>query len=616
MLIGTLEDWRQAYAQGARPADLLAQQRLACDEGDPAWISLAGPEQLQAQIEALAALEKASGRERLPLYGVPFAVKDNIDVASFRTTAACEAFAYVAQEDAFVIKRLKNAGAIVLGKTNLDQFATGLVGTRSPYGIVPNTFDSELICGGSSSGSASVVARGLVPFALSTDTAGSGRVPAGFNQIVGLKPTPGAVSGTGLVPACRTLDCIGVLACTVADSARVMSLMEGQDTADSYSRPRPMLAAHKPLSQLRVATPARRKLSASYEAAFSGFSGRLQAQVAQLQEIPFDLLHEVAGLLYHGPWVAERVVGAGRIYAQQPEQMLPVVRSILDVARQFSAADTFSAQYRRCALQQEADRLWQQWDVLCVPTAPRHPRIDEVMADPIAVNSELGTYTNFVNLLGWSAIAIPACRLPDGLPFGITLIAPGWREPDLVRWAAQLEGQIRLPAGVTGLQAGVPAGVQASAQASAQASTCPWTVAAQGDMVKLAVVGAHLRGMPLNHELLAYGARFVEATQTSADYRLFALQATVPAKPGLARVEGGASIAVEVWEMPLAHFGHFVASVPSPLGIGSVTLISGETVKGFICEGHALNQATDITAFGGWRAYCERLGPDARRSPR
>lgn len=595
MLIGTLEDWKNAYAQGATPAELLEQQRLACDAADTAWISIASAEQLQDQIEELDALEQALGRAQMPLYGVPFAVKDNIDVEGFRTTAACEEFAYVAQSDAFAIQRLRNAGAIVLGKTNLDQFATGLVGTRSPYGVVPNTFDPSLISGGSSSGSASVVARGLVPFALSTDTAGSGRVPAGFNQIVGLKPTPGAVSGTGLVPACRTLDCIGVLACTVADSASVMSVMEGHDAADGYSRARPMAPVHKPLAQLRVATPEARKLSPTYEAAFADFRAQLKAQTAQLEDIPFDTLFEVAELLYYGPWVAERAVGARRIYEEQPEKMLPVVRSVLDVAQRFTAADTFAAQYRLLELKLQADRLWQDWDVLCVPTAPRHPRIDEVMADPIAVNSEMGVYTNFVNLLGWSAIAIPASRLPDGLPFGITLIAPGWREPDLVRWAAQLEAQAGLPAGVTGLKASAPS------------APCAWSLGAQGDMIQVAVVGAHLQGMPLNHELLACGAHLLETTHTSADYRLYALQGTVPPKPGLARSEGGAAIAVEVWEMPLAHFGRFVAGVPSPLGIGTITLASGKGCKGFICEGLALAQATDITAFGGWRAYCQSL---------
>lgn len=595
MLIGTIEDWKNAYTEGATPAELLEQQRLACNAQDTAWISIASAEQLQIQLEQLAALEQTVGRAQLPLYGVPFAVKDNIDVEGFRTTAACEEFAYVAPKDAFALQQLRNAGAIVLGKTNLDQFATGLVGTRSPYGIVPNTFDPSLISGGSSSGSASVVARGLVPFALSTDTAGSGRVPAGFNQIVGLKPTPGAVSSTGLVPACRTLDCIGVLACTVADSASVMSVMEGYDAADIYSRPRPMAPAHKPLAQLRVATPAQRQLSDSYETAFAGFSAQLKTQTAQLEEIPFDTLFEVAQLLYYGPWVAERVVGARSIYEGQPDKMEPVVRSVLDVAQRFSAADTFAAQYRLLELKQQADKLWQQWDVLCVPTAPRHPRIDEVMADPIGVNSEMGIYTNFVNLLGWSAIAIPASRLPDGLPFGITLIAPGWREPDLVRWATALEQQAGLPAGVTGLQA------------RATASPCTWPVGAQGDMVQVAVVGAHLSGMPLNHELQACGARLVQATQTSAEYRLYALPGTVPPKPGLARTEGGAAIAVEVWEMPVAHFGRFVAGVPAPLGIGSVTLANGTTCKGFICEGQALAQALDVTAFGGWRAYCDSL---------
>lgn len=595
MLIGALEDWKLAYCNGADPAMLLEQQRLACAGDDPAWISLATAEQLQQQVETLAALEKEHGREQLPLYGVPFAVKDNIDVAGFRTTAACEAFAYVADADAFAVDRLRQAGAIVLGKTNLDQFATGLVGTRSPYGVVPNAFDPELVSGGSSSGSASVVARGLVPFALSTDTAGSGRIPAGFNQIVGLKPTPGAVSGTGLVPACRTLDCIGVLACTVADSALVLSIMEGFDETDSYSRPRPMAAAHKPLAELRVAVPAGRRLSKDYEAAFSACLDQLQVQTSRLEEVSFDTLFDVASLLYQGPWVAERVVGARKIYEQRPEQMLPVIRRVLDVARQFSAADTFEAQYRLQALRRKAEKIWERHDVLCVPTAPRHPRIDEVMADPIAVNSELGVYTNFVNLLGWSAIAIPASVLPDGLPFGITLIAPAWREPDLVRWAMQLEQQTRLPAGTTGLQA------------SARSAPWHWHIPVQGDTVKLAVVGAHLRGMPLNGELRACGARFLQETHSAARYRLYALQGTVPPKPGLALSDEGESIILEVWEMPLANFGSFVAGIPAPLGIGSVTLESGEVVKGFICEGHALQHATDITSFGGWRAYCQSL---------
>nr|MBF0682333.1 allophanate hydrolase [Pseudomonas sp.] len=592
MLIGTLEDWKRAYRDGADPAALLEQQRLACLDRDPAWISVATSEQLQQQVDALARLAQTCGRKQLPLYGVPFAVKDNIDVAGFRTTAACEAFAYVADTDAFAVRQLRQAGAIVLGKTNLDQFATGLVGTRSPYGIVPNVFDPDLISGGSSSGSASVVARGLVPFALSTDTAGSGRIPAGLNQIVGLKPTPGAVSCTGLVPACRTLDCIGVLACTVADSALVLSVMEGFDEADSYSRPRPMSGAPMPLVRLRMAVPANRRLSNAYEAAFCAYLDRLQPQTARLQEMPFDLLFEVASLLYQGPWVAERVVGARKIYGQQPEQMLPVIRQVLDVARQFSAADTFAAQYRLQALRRKAETIWQRYDVLCVPTAPRHPHIDEVMADPIGVNSEMGVYTNFVNLLGWSAIAIPASTLPDGLPFGITLIAPAWREPDLVRWAMELEQQAGLPAGVTQLRAG------------GTTEQPHWHIPAHGDMVKLAVVGAHLRGMPLNGELQACGARFLQETRSAANYRLFALHGTVPPKPGLARSDEGAPVVLEVWEVPLANFGRFVAGVPAPLGIGSVTLESGEVVKGFICEGHALQHATDITAFGGWRAYC------------
>ncbi|WKL14099.1 allophanate hydrolase [Comamonas testosteroni] len=595
MLIGSFEDWKRAYQEGADPAALLEQQRRSLASDDSAWISIASDAQLKAQLLQLEALQQTQGRERLPLFGIPFAVKDNIDVEGFVTTAACPAFAYPAQRDAVAVQRLKQAGAIVLGKTNLDQFATGLVGTRSPFGAVPNTFDSRLISGGSSSGSASVVARGLVPFALSTDTAGSGRIPAAFNQIVGIKPTPGAVPGTGLVPACRTLDCIGVLALNVADSALILSLMEGPDTQDSYARSRPFIAKHTPLSQLRVGVPDARKLSSDYESAFAAFLARLKPQTERVQALPFDALFEVANLLYYGPWVAERVVGARSIYEQQPEALLPVIRQVLDVHQRFNAADTFNAQYQLQDLRQQAENIWQQCDVLCVPSAPRHPSMAEVEADPIGVNSEMGTYTNFVNLLGWSAIAIPASQLPDGLPFGITLIAPGWREPDLVRWAQQLEAQTHLCAGVTGLPA-------------QNAGLLPtWRVPTQGETIEVAVVGAHLRGMPLNHELLACGARFREETSTASDYRLYALQGTVPAKPGMARSDEGAAITVEVWEMPIANFGRFVAGVPTPLGIGSVQLQDGRSVKGFICEGHALTQARDITTFGGWRAYCQSL---------
>lgn len=595
MLIGSLEDWKRAYDEGADPAVLLEQQRAGCAPGDVAWISMATAAQLQAQVQQLKALEQSVGRDQLPLYGIPFAAKDNIDVAGFTTTAACPAFAYEATQDAVAVQRLKQAGAVVLGKTNLDQFATGLVGVRSPYGAVPNTFDPTLVSGGSSSGSASVVARGLVPFALSTDTAGSGRVPAGFNQIVGLKPTPGAVSGTGLVPACRTLDCIGILALNVADSALALSIMEGPDAQDAYSQARPAIPKHLPLAQLRVAIPDKRQLSADYEAAFAQFADRLQPQVATLQTLAFDTLFEVAKLLYYGPWVAERVVGARSMYEQQPEALLPVIRQVLDVHQRFNAADTFAAQYQLRALQQEAEKIWQTCDVLCVPTAPRHPSMADVQAEPVAANSELGTYTNFVNLLGWSAIAIPAAQLPSGLPFGITLIAPGWREPDLVRWAQPLEAQAQLTAGATGRPT------------RTQGALPSWHVPTQGETIALTVVGAHLRGMPLNHELLACGARFREATHTASHYRLYALQGTVPAKPGLAQAVEGAAIAVEVWDMPIANLGRFVVGIPAPLGIGSVTLQDGRSVKGFICEGAALANAQDITHYGGWRAYCLAL---------
>jgi allophanate hydrolase len=599
MIGSTIQEWLDAYHGGATPEALVGKLLESLPPGDVAFISRITRDDLARQLATLAARRKAAGDapRALPLYGVPFAVKDNIDVEGLPTTAACPEFAYAPARSAAVVERLVEAGAVVIGKTNLDQFATGLVGTRSPYGAVPNSFDPTYVSGGSSSGSASVVARGLVPFALGTDTAGSGRVPAGLNNIVGLKPTRGALSGTGVVPACRTLDCVSVMALTVGDACAVYAVAAGDDPADAYSRRAPADAAVRRVpAHPRFGIPARPEFHGDHrsEAAWQAALGAIDALGATCVPYDFGILDQVAALLYEGPWVAERYAAIEDIAARRPEAIHPVVREIILRARGFSAADTFKAMYRLAALKRQADALIAGVDALLVPTAPTHLRTADVEADPIRLNSRLGTYTNFVNLLDWSALAVPAGFRSDGLPFGITFIAPAWGDLALCELGERWQRHLGWPRGATGR----PFGAEPVSHVPHEDRRGP----APGH-VRLAVVGAHLTGMPLNRELTDRQAVLVERATTSTAYRLYALAGTVPPKPGLARAEAGAPIDVELWDMPTAAFGSFVAGIPAPLGIGTVELADGRTVKGFICEPWALVHAVDITRFGGWRAY-------------
>jgi allophanate hydrolase len=601
MIGSTIPEWLDAYRGGATPESLVGRLLDRLLPGDVAFISRISGDDLARQLATLAGRRKAAGGlpGALPLYGVPFAVKDNIDVEGLPTTAACPEFAYAPARSAAVVERLVEAGAIVIGKTNLDQFATGLVGTRSPYGAVPNTFDPAYVSGGSSSGSASVVARGFVPFALGTDTAGSGRVPAGLNNIVGLKPTRGALSATGVVPACRTLDCVSVMALTVGDARTVYAVAAGEDPADAYSRRAPAEAAARQVpAHPRFGIPARAEFHGDRqsEAAWQAALGAIDALGATCVPTDFGVLDQVAALLYDGPWVAERYAAIEDIAARRPEAMHPVVREIILRARGFSAADTFRAMYRLAALKRQADALLAGVDALLVPTAPTHLRGADVEADPIRLNSRLGTYTNFVNLLDWSALALPAGFRSDGLPFGITLIAPAWSDLALCELGLRWQRHLPWPRGATGR----PLRTEPVSHAQPPERREP----APGH-VRLAVVGAHLAGMPLNRELTDRQAVLVERATTSAAYRLYALAGTVPPKPGLARAEAGAPIEVELWDMPTAAFGSFVAGIPAPLGIGTLELADGRAVKGFICEPWALAHAVDITRFGGWRAYLE-----------
>ncbi|MDG1579998.1 allophanate hydrolase [Pseudomonas sp. GOM6] len=585
----TLGEWQQAYRRQQLQPDVLAELLAGLSADDPAWISLTSPAELQQQLtqlaERLAAVKGDLGQ--LPLYGVPFAIKDNIDAAGWPTTAACPEFAYTATADATVVAKLRAAGAILIGKTNLDQFATGLVGTRSPYGAVPNSFNPAYVSGGSSSGSASVVARGLVPFALGTDTAGSGRVPAGFNNIVGLKPTKGWLSTTGLVPACRTLDCISVFALTVVDAQLVANIAGGYDAQDAYSRQNPASAKVGMPVKPRLAVPAAPEFcgDTQNQVVFEQALGKLHELGAELVEIDFTPFQQLAEQLYFGSWVAERSVAVEGV---NPDHINPVVRGIVAGGHNYSACDAYKAEYTRAELSRAINDALAGFDALVVPTSPTIRTLAEMAAEPVLFNSQFGTYTNFTNLADLCALAVPAGFRDDGLPAGITLLAPAWHDQALAALGQRWQQALALPLGATDRPLAAPA-----------ANTTP-----PPGCVRVAVVGAHLTGMPLNFQLTRRDAVLVEQTTSSADYRLYALPGTVPPKPGLARVAAdGAPIIVELWDVPQARFGEFVAEIPPPLGIGNLQLADGRWVKGFICEPYALEGARDITSFGGWRAF-------------
>ncbi|KAK2595217.1 hypothetical protein QQS21_007070 [Conoideocrella luteorostrata] len=617
----SIHDWKAANCSGGgldRLCALVDEQSLT-NQTSHTWISLSTRQQIEDQWAALQ--QKGSEATSLPLYGVPFAVKDNIDAEGFETTAACPTFAYPASRDAPVVKLLIAAGAILIGKTNLDQFATGLNGSRSPYGAVPNSFDSSFVSGGSSSGSAVVVAKGIVPFSLGTDTAGSGRVPAGLNNVVGLKPTRGALSARGVVPACRTLDCVSIFALTVEDAEAVLRICEKHDPQDPYSRRRPRPAGEIPVVTSEMGCRAIMRCpslgicsnpnwygNTTYPPAYQAALEKAKSLGWKLTPIDFGRLFELAQLLYGGPWVAERYQ-AIRAFIQKakPEDMDPVVRGIIKSAERFTAADLFESEYLRQQLTRQIELDLASFDGLLVPTTPTYPTLEQMSRKPVEENSNMGTYTNFVNFLDWSALSIPAGFTLDRFPFGITLIANRWQEPQLIAWARQwFSGEPRL-LGATGIQ-------RTENDASFEAS---FRIAE--DTIPIAVVGAHLSGFPLNKDLSSRGAALAKTTFTSPKYRLFALKSgSGPAKPGLRRVSGdedGAEIEVEVWALPVNTFADFTATIPSPMGIGKIELRDSSWVHGFICEPVGLEGATDITAFGGWRAYSKTAAKPQRVFP-
>ena len=597
---------RTAYADGSlTPAALFAElrERAASLEAHKVWITLFDEATLRPWLDAL----DAKAPDAHPLWGIPFAVKDNIDVAGIPTTAGCEAFAYTPDAHASVIERLLAAGAIPLGKTNLDQFATGLNGTRSPWGACRNSHDPEVISGGSSSGSAVAVALALASFALGTDTAGSGRVPAGLNDLVGLKPTRGLIPTSGVVPACRSLDCVSVLALDAADANAVLAAVEGPDGRDGYARANPAFNAPgrhgRRDGPLRLAVPDASGLrffgDAAYERAWRDTLAALAADAIELIEIDFAPFEEIARLLYEGPWVAERHVATEPLILERPEALFPVVRDIVAGGATPLARDYFRAEYRLRELAPACLAVLDGVDALLTPTAGRPFTIEAVLAEPVRRNSELGHYTNFVNLLDLAAVAVPAGFTPAGLPFGVTLVGPAFGDRALLSIASRFEATLA-PA-LAGRRRPVTKGERTA-------------LSPVGDprRVELLVCGAHMSGMALEHELTGRGATLIGGVRTAPCYRLHVLAGDGPARPGLryvgegergARAEGGAAIEAELWSVPVEALGDFLAGIPAPLGIGRVTLGSGREVAGFVCEERGFAGARDITAHGGWRAW-------------
>ncbi|MBH3405436.1 allophanate hydrolase [Pseudomonas glycinae] len=579
---------RQAYRNGdTTPRQLLLALREKAAALNPDYhlfIHLLSTEELEPYLAALDGHDLDS----LPLYGVPFAIKDNIDLAGVPTTAACPAFAYVPERSATIVEQLLALGAIPLGKTNLDQFATGLNGSRSPYGACPNSVLPEYPSGGSSAGSSLAVALGVASFALGTDTAGSGRVPAALNNLVGLKASKGLISTAGVLPACRTLDCVTTFTATAREASQLLALTARLDPRDEYSRSNP---SWNDGSAFGVPRPFRFGVPRAQDLEFFGCEesprlfgeaiDRLKALGGEAVEMDLSPFLEAARLLYEGPWVAERYSVAGKLMEENPAAVLPVIRAVLAKAPAVSGVQTFRAQYRLQALKAVCDKALEGLDCVLTPTIGRPVTLAELDAEPVLRNSELGYYTNFMNLLDYAAVAVPSGFMANGLPWGVTLFGRAFTDQYLLSVADALQRQ--------------------------QDPALPTpNNPARHDRARLVVCGAHLDGLALNWQLRQRGARLIEATYSSKDYKLYALAGGPPLRPGMLRVaDGGVAIEVEVWELPSRELGSFLIGIPAPLGLGKVQLADGRWESGFICEPYGLEGATDISHLGGWRAYLQ-----------
>ncbi|MBV8885335.1 MAG: allophanate hydrolase [Chroococcidiopsidaceae cyanobacterium CP_BM_RX_35] len=596
-----LRSLMQRYRTGETTPDALVRQIYERIEqyADPAvWIYLAPIADSLQRARALMEQDLS----QLPLYGVPFAIKDNLDWTGVPTTAGCPKFAYVPQRSATVLERLCAAGAIPIGKTNLDQFATGLVGTRTPYGVCRNPFDARYLPGGSSAGSGVAVAAGLVSFSLGTDTAGSGRVPAAFTNIVGLKPTRGLISTKGLVPAVRSLDCVSVFALTCADAEFVLQIAGGFDADDPFSRlSKPRMGSE--ITGLRVGIPDDEYLNffgnTDAEQRYQEAIAHLETLGCQILAIDFQPFAETAPMLYEGPWLAERYVAVGKFLEQNPHAVHPIVGQIISSASRYDAVSVYQGLYRLADLKRQSEAQWRAMDILALPTTGTIYTVAEVAAEPIALNRNLGTYTNFANLLDLCALSVPSGFQSNGLPTGLTLMAPMWQEALLCQLGTAFHAQLGGTLGATGIPL-----------AAISTFTTPLLMNAVSEKpIKIAVVGAHLTGQPLNHQLTEEQGTFVRSCRTSSIYRLYALTSDTIPKPGLIRQSYGQgyAIEVEVWELPVTGFGRFVAKIPPPLGIGTLMLEDGEAVKGFLCEPYAITDALDISHLGSWRTYLASL---------
>jgi len=565
---------------------------------DPAWICVASESNISKQLNNLELLAKEKTIAYLPLYGIPFAVKDNIDALGWETTAACPDFVYKPIKNATVVQKLIDAGAILIGKTNLDQFATGLVGTRSPYGTVPNTFDPTYISGGSSSGSASVVARGLVCFSLGTDTAGSGRIPAAFNNIVGTKPTPGLVSTEGVFPACKSIDCVSIMSLTAADAGIVLDVMKSNEldrAKEAQFHPIPKQVSIL-RNRIRIGIPISCHFldDGQYQKAFAKAIENAKDLDVELVQVDINPFINAGKLLYDGPWVAERFAVTEDFLKTNPDSFDPNVKQIIQSGASYSAAQGFRAIYQLKELEIEAKKSWAKCDVILVPSAPNHPTLEDIKNHPILKNSELGMYTNYVNLMRLCAVAVPAGFTDKGMPFGVTLVAQEGSDHALLKLAAQWQILFSLSLG----------------KSDTKATHTDLSVSGNNkDSIEIAVVGAHLKGMPLHSQLTERHARLIKSCKSAKSYHLFALPNTSPPKPGLVKSKAnGVAIDLEVYAMPISEVGSFLGLIPTPLGLGNIELDDGSWVKGFICEPYAIEGAKDISDLGGWKAYIHQLG--------
>lgn len=595
-----ISNLRERYLEGSlTPEELCTEILTECEKHDHhnIWIKRFSLEELQHYFDQLKNRDPAD----YPLYGIPFAVKDNIDIAGIETTAACPGYAYTADQTAFTVQQLINAGAIPIGKTNMDQFATGLVGVRSPepWGPCKNAFNEEYISGGSSSGSAVSVALGLVSFSLGTDTAGSGRVPAAFNNLVGLKPSRGLLSAAGVVPACRSLDCVSIFALTVDDANAVFSQMAEYDKGDAYARRNPFDNSSRfyglPQGEFHFAVPQDNQLeffgNEDAKTIFESSVKQLESLGGKKSIIDFTPFLEAARLLYEGPWVTERYVAIEEMITQKPKELLPVIETIIGGGAEKKASDAFKAEYEMQGYRQLARELLNKVDFMVTPTTGTIYTIEEVLADPIKLNSNLGYYTNFMNLLDCASVAVPAGFQSNGLPFGITLVSNAMSDTKLLSFANRWQQALNISTGKTGVE--LP-------KTQAEMVEVPGNI-------PVVVCGAHLEGLPLNWQLTERGAKLIERTKTANQYRMYALSGGPPHRPGLIRDDKeGEAIDVEIWSVPSENFGSFVATIPSPLGIGKVAMIDGRLLPGFICEAYAINDAQDISSYKNWRNYIGR----------